>query len=243
MKATFGFPQEPKPLKAISIMDKFKTLISILTVLAMIGRAYIAYNRSHEQPIQSPAPAPIAINDDGSSNRDLVFRKDPQGHFRGVALINGVPMPFLIDTGATTTAIPLHLANQARLMIKDTGLVSTANGVTTVIKTEIESLRIGKAEIRNTEAGVLSNLDEVLLGMNVLQMFVMKTQGDTMTLTAGNFVKITEPGNESVANADDVETVSAATVQPYKPRDPDKKWKKNVTCDSHGENCKTAYSH
>ncbi len=226
-------------------MDKFKTLISILTVLAMIGRAYVAYNRSHEQSqaIHSPVPAPITINDDGSSNRDLVFRKDPHGHFRGVALINGVPMPFLIDTGATNTAIPLRLANQAGLMIKDIGLASTANGVITVIETEIESLKIGKAEIRNTEASVLNNLNEVLLGMNVLQMFVMKTQGDTMTLTAGNFVKITEPGNESVANADDVETVSAATVQPYKPRDPDKKWKKNVTCDSHGENCKTVYSH
>ena len=231
-----------------SLNNKLATVVVILAVLKMLTHGFTWY-MEHETNKQKTLiiknqPVPINTeNDDGSTNRDLVFRKDPQGHFRGVALINGIPMPFLIDTGATNTAIPLHLANQARLMIKDTGLASTANGVVTVIRTEIESLKIGKAEIRNTEASVVNNLDEVLLGMNVLQMFGMKTLGDTMTLTAGNFVKITEPGDESVANADDVETVSAATVQPYKPRDPDKKWKKSVTCDSHGENCKTAYSH
>ena len=39
--------------------------------------------------------------------------------------------------------------------IKGTGLSSTANGLVTTIETEIESLKIGKAEIKHTEAHVL----------------------------------------------------------------------------------------
>ncbi|TAN71682.1 MAG: TIGR02281 family clan AA aspartic protease [Methylobacter sp.] len=224
-------------------MDKFRVLIIILGILATAGRAYIAYNRNYEPQAINPPP-PIAQNyDNGLTNRDIVFRKDYTGHFRGTMLVNGVAMPFLIDTGATTTSIPLHLARQAKLTVNGTGLISTANGVITVFETEIESLKIDKAEINNSEALILNNLDQPLLGMNILQMFVITTKGDTMTLTAGNFVKITEPANELVGDENGIEQVSAATIQPYKPRVEDKKWKRTVTCDNDGKNCKTAYSH
>ena len=31
----------------------------------------------------------------------VILKTDRQGHFRGTALVNNVPMPFMIDTGAT----------------------------------------------------------------------------------------------------------------------------------------------
>lgn len=151
------------------------------------------------------------------------MKKDRHGHFRGTALVNGVPMPFMIDTGATETVIPVAFANQARLPIGDIGSTDTANGTAPIVETEIKNLTIGKATVRNVKGHINYTLDEALIGMSTLKMFTVTMSGDTMTLTGGHSVEMaTVTGNSEETG---------------------KKWKKSVTCDSHGENCKTAYSH
>jgi len=57
--------------------------------------------------------------------RGIVLKADKQGHFRGTVLINNIPMPFLIDTGATQTSIPITMANKAKLPIGEIGQTST----------------------------------------------------------------------------------------------------------------------
>ncbi|MDD5272158.1 MAG: retropepsin-like aspartic protease [Methylovulum sp.] len=148
---------------------------------------------------------------------DIVIHGDNKGHFRGRALINGVSMPFLIDTGATTTAIPSKLAKAAKLPIGETGMVSTANGLAEVQATEIKELKLGNAIIKNTEAAISDQLDEVLIGMSALKHFQVRFENNTLILVAnkGYGIDITE----------------------------EKKWKKNVVCNNDGGECKTVYSH
>ncbi len=55
------------------------------------------------QRIPNPAITAIKAEPDIQPISDgIVLKADRQGHFRGTVLINNIPMPFLIDTGATT---------------------------------------------------------------------------------------------------------------------------------------------
>lgn len=58
----------------------------------------------------------------------VALRADRQGHFTGTALINGVPMPFMIDTGATTTSVPSAMARAAGLPVGSPVRIATAGG-------------------------------------------------------------------------------------------------------------------
>ena len=40
-----------------------------------------------------------------ATQRSTVLRADPSGHFLVTAIINGVPVPAVIDTGATTVSV------------------------------------------------------------------------------------------------------------------------------------------
>lgn len=170
----------------------------------------------------------------------VVLTADRQGHYRGTAIINGIPMPYLIDTGVTQTAIPVALANQAQFPIGQLEQTETANGSAIVLAAEIESLKIGNAEIRNTAANMVYNLDEVLIGMNALKFFSVSIANNTMTLTSNGQETI------SMVTESKPDEYRPAPSQPqpqlYESRKQAKQWKKSVTCDSNGLNCKTAYS-
>ena len=116
----------------------------------------------------------------------IVLKADRQGHFRGTVLINNVPMPFLIDTGATKTSIPEKLAYAARLPFGSPIQSNTAGGTVIDRLTQINSLKIGNAIIKGLDANINRYLDEVLIGMNTLKYFHITQNGNTMTLIANS---------------------------------------------------------
>jgi len=101
-----------------------------------------------------------------------------------------------------------------------------------MLATQIDSLKIGNAEIKNTKANMLYKLDEVLIGMNTLKLFSMSVKDNTMTLMAYNNPQET---NVVVSELNPDET--------YKPQNIVKNWKKTVVCNSYGMDCKTTYRH
>lgn len=125
-------------------------------------------------------PEPVAIPISGG----LEIMADRQGHFRGTAYINNVPMPFLIDTGATLTSIPANLAYAAGLPVGASINSSTAGGKVVDRLTQLTSLKIGNAEIKNLDAAINEHLEEVLIGMNTLKYFTITQRGNTLTLVA-----------------------------------------------------------
>jgi aspartyl protease family protein len=116
----------------------------------------------------------------------IVLKTDRQGHFRGTVFVNDVPMPFLIDTGATKTVLPVKMAISAGLPFGRAVQSSTAGGTVTQHVTRINSLKIGNAEIRNLDAQINEHLNEVLIGMNTLKYFQMTQSGDILTLVAND---------------------------------------------------------
>ena len=215
----------------ILIKNLFITLIGLIVMWYGADKIYYRMQDRHQEIKFQPETVLLGLPHEQQENipSGISLQADRQGHFRGTLLINNIPMPFVIDTGATQTAIPIAMANRAKLPIGEIGRTVTANGLADNLSTQIESLKIGNAELKNTQAIVLYKLDEVLIGMSTLKFFSMLIKNNTMTLMAsGNFEET---------------NVMTSELKPNKPEKVVKNWKKNVVCNSDGTNCKTTYSH
>lgn len=104
---------------------------------------------------------------------EVVLRQNRQGHYVFDGEINHRKVTFVVDTGATTTAIPGHFERKLGLTRGPAYDVSTANGTTRAYMTDLDQLAIGAIEFQNLGASIVPGmeLDEVLLGMNVLKHF------------------------------------------------------------------------
>ena len=134
----------------------------------------------------STLPANSHAIEPDPTNGGIVLKTDRHGHFRGTVLINDVPMPFLIDTGATRTVIPEKMAASAKLPYGSYIETNTAGGKISERGTTIKSLRLGNAVIQNLDADINRHMGEVLIGMNTLKYFNMTQDGNTLTLVANN---------------------------------------------------------
>lgn len=109
------------------------------------------------------------------------------GHFWLRVDVNGVKAPFLVDTGATLTAVSGPLAREAKLTARPGGLpvrVVTANGTVTAELTTIDRLRFGNIEASGIDAVIAPNLDGTnVVGMNLLSRLASwRVEGDTLVL-------------------------------------------------------------
>lgn len=117
---------------------------------------------------------------------EVVLSADSKGHFVATGAINGGVMMFLVDTGATSVAIPASDANRLGIKYRETGQpmrVSTANGVIPAWRVTFNSVSLGGITLYQVEGTVLeSGLDVALLGMTFLNRTDMKREGQTLTL-------------------------------------------------------------
>lgn len=92
------------------------------------------------------------------------------GHFWVEADLNGVPIRFLIDSGATMTTLDRVTAARTGLAIdpKRTQLVRTGNGIIRVALGRAETLDVENIERRDMLVHVAANEDLNVLGMNWL---------------------------------------------------------------------------
>lgn len=92
------------------------------------------------------------------------------GHFWVEGMINGVPVKFLVDSGATMTTISRGDADKAGVEV--TGgrdqLVRTGNGIIRVSSARADQLNVGGIERTNVGLHVAENDDLNVLGMNFL---------------------------------------------------------------------------
>ncbi|MBC8211673.1 MAG: TIGR02281 family clan AA aspartic protease [Gammaproteobacteria bacterium] len=116
--------------------------------------------------------------------QEVRLTRNRQGHYLFNGEINGQEVTFLVDTGATTTSIPLKLANALQL---EKGLrfsVQTANGISEAYSTIVSSLKMGEIEFNQVKASLNPGLtgNEILLGMNILKNIELIQRGDILIL-------------------------------------------------------------
>ncbi len=131
--------------------------------------------------------APSMGDNAASSNPSVTLYADAQGHFLSECKINGAPLRFLLDTGATSVALNSGDAKFAKIDYKrgEPVQVSTANGVVTAYRITIASLQIGGITLNQVQGSVLEggSPSVVLLGMSALNRLEMKRQDIMLTLT------------------------------------------------------------
>ena len=92
------------------------------------------------------------------------------GHFWVEGAINGEPVKFLVDSGATMTTIGSATAQRARVAVSPgrDQLVRTGNGVVRVASARADELAIGSIERNGMRLHVAEGEELNVLGMNFL---------------------------------------------------------------------------
>lgn len=111
----------------------------------------------------------------------------PDGHFWVRARVNGHEQRFLIDSGATTTALSADAAEAADLEIERGGfpvLINTANGTVEADRTQIRRLSLGPIVAKDMAAVVSPAFGDMnVLGMNFLSSLQSwRVEGQTLIL-------------------------------------------------------------
>jgi aspartyl protease family protein len=109
------------------------------------------------------------------------------GHFWVRGGVNGTQVRFLVDSGATTTALSARTAAAAGLDIDESGLpvvIGTANGQVRARRAQIETLSLGPIVTRDMAVVVSPAFGEVnVLGMNFLSSLgSWRVDGRTLVL-------------------------------------------------------------
>jgi aspartyl protease family protein len=121
-----------------------------------------------------------------ASGAPLVMVQDNNGHYFVDGTINEHKLNFVIDTGASLVSIPQGLANSAGLSCQRRVTMRTGNGEVNVCTTIIQLLKFGSFALQNVEAVIAPNLDQPLLGMNVIKQFRVEQDSGEMRLSTKN---------------------------------------------------------
>ncbi|MGB5179770.1 MAG: TIGR02281 family clan AA aspartic protease [Gammaproteobacteria bacterium] len=113
--------------------------------------------------------------------------RNTTGMYTTVGSINGLPVSFLVDTGATQVAMNAAQARRLGIDYHVTGSpaeVTTASGVERAWLVMLDSVKVGELEVRNVPAVVLEGAQPkvTLLGMSYLGRMEINNDGRLMTL-------------------------------------------------------------
>lgn len=125
----------------------------------------------------APPPAP-SFSGDGS----MTVKRHGNGHFYLPGSIAGVPVTFMLDTGASVTSITSEIAREADVRNCKEIQVQTANGSTTGCIALVPQMTLGNFTLKNITVAVMPNMDTNLLGANVLRNFRVGQDGDTLLI-------------------------------------------------------------
>lgn len=114
----------------------------------------------------------------------VVLEAGPGGHYAVPGEINGRPVKFLVDTGASHVAVPAALADDLGLERGHRIQVATAAGQTSAYHTRIDRIALGGIELRNVRGSINPSMDAdfVLLGMTFLRHLDFRQEGGRLVL-------------------------------------------------------------
>lgn len=122
-----------------------------------------------------------------ASRREVRIVRDNQGSYTTSGSINGQPVDFLVDTGASGVAMSAAQARALGIQYQLSGTptrVGTAGGVTSGYRVILDRVRIGEVVLSQVE-GVVIEADtrhRVLLGMSFLRRLELSQKDNVMVL-------------------------------------------------------------
>lgn len=116
--------------------------------------------------------------------REVVLKRNKYGHYVASGTINGQPVVFMLDTGATGVAIPEKIARQLGLRGGRAVQTQTANGRAVSYAVTLDRVGLGSIELHEVRAAIAPGLqtEQVLLGMSFLKHIEFTQRGNTLIL-------------------------------------------------------------
>lgn len=148
----------------------------ILFWALIMGGLYLAMNQ-YLKPRQAVVTA----------NGSLVIPKARDGHFYTQGMVNGQPVQFLVDTGASLVTVSESFARQAQLPQGEPATFNTANGDLRGRIVTGMSVSVGPVRVSNIRVGVglvgQAGVGDALLGQSFLSKFDVLQQKDQLVLS------------------------------------------------------------
>lgn len=131
----------------------------------------------------NPRRAMLSSHSNGGENV-VTLRRNRQGHYVSPGKINGRPVSFLLDTGATVVSIPASIAHDLGLQRGRSIRIGTANGTRRAYKTTLASIQLGSIGLSGIPAVINPGHDDkqILLGMSFLKEIEFTQRGRELTL-------------------------------------------------------------
>lgn len=132
-------------------------------------------------------PGLAPMQDAGEEGGELRVRAGLDGHFWVRAQVNGEPVRFLVDTGASDIVLSAETARRVGINVDNLAFDRvgiTANGTTRGATTRVDAIALGPIERREVPVTVLRGaLDINLLGMRFLRSLSgWRVERDTLIL-------------------------------------------------------------
>lgn len=127
----------------------------------------------------------VSLSGSGSGLPQVRLSSDSRGMFRAQGSINGLPVQFLVDTGASVVA--LGKADALRAGISpgrgEPMMVSTANGAVMARRVVFDVVQVGGIALHNVAGVVMAeDMPDALLGMSFLTRMEMQREGASLLL-------------------------------------------------------------
>jgi clan AA aspartic protease (TIGR02281 family) len=140
---------------------------------------HISANRRLPQVPKPVLPKPEV---QGQRFVDLVQR--PDGHYYAAGYVNGMPVVFMVDTGATLTSLSREMAHKSGIYSCAARTFNTANGPVQGCVAKAPKIQIGSFVLRDFEVAIMPNLPtDALLGMNLMRLFRLEQESGVMRIS------------------------------------------------------------
>lgn len=147
-----------------------------LLLLALLFNGLLEHQRNPNRSLST------AVTDSGT--REVVLQRNKNGHYLARGEINGLPVEFLLDTGATDVSVPEAIAHRLGLERGPPLVYGTANGTITAYLTTLSSLSLGDIVVHRVRASINPHMGDetILLGMSFLKHLEFTQRGDTLII-------------------------------------------------------------
>jgi len=148
------------------------------------GAVFEYQGKRLERRLDGRVRAAVKKRDTGE---DVLVYRDSTGMFMTVGSINGLPVTFLVDTGATSVAMNSGQARRLGIDFHvdgDPTYVSTASDVVKAYRVKLDIVKVGSIQLRNVTGVVIEGAqpEDVLLGMTYLSRVEIVNKGDRLIL-------------------------------------------------------------
>ena len=153
----------------------FAAFILLLALLTLFFNDRLERQRNPNQQLATSVTDSIP---------EVRLQRNRFGHYVATGSINGHPVEFMLDTGATDVSIPESIANKLGLERGQAVNYHTANGTVTAWQTVADEIQLGHLRLGPVRASINphDSSDAVLLGMSFLKHLDFNQQGNTLTL-------------------------------------------------------------